>query len=124
MEDIIRRFFEDLAGPHPEIPKTISGTLRFDLQDGKRREQWLVTFTKGIVSATESDAPADCVMRTEKKTFAAIIEGRMNVMASLLRGTIEVEGRALLVVVFRMLFEAPSTTPGDLEPAGYARRQP
>jgi putative sterol carrier protein len=123
MENIIRRFFEGLAGPRPGIPRTISGTLRFDLQDDKGREQWLVTFDKGVVSATESDAPAECVVRTDKETFAAILEGRANAMAALLRGVMDVEGRTLLMVIFRSLIAAPVTTPSDLEAAGYARRQ-
>jgi putative sterol carrier protein len=123
VEDIIRRFFEDLPGPQPEIPKTIKGTLRFDLQDGKQAEHWLLTFDKGKVSVAESDAAADCIMSTDKATLEAIIEGRMNAMAALLRGVISVEGRSLLMAVFRMMLPAPVAVPRDLVEAGYARRR-
>ena len=123
MEDIVRSFFAGINGSHPVIPKTISGTLRVDIEGGKRLEQWLVTFNEGVVSAIESDEPADCIMRADKATFAAIVEGRMNVMAALLRGVIVVEGRTLLMAVFRRLLVAQVSTPDDVETAGYARRQ-
>lgn len=45
--DVISAFFESISGPHPEVPKTISGSLRFDLENDNRIEHWRVTFAKG-----------------------------------------------------------------------------
>lgn len=101
--DIIPVFFEAIAGPHPAVPRTISGSLRFDLTDGNRTEHWRVTFSKGIVSAARSDAPADCVVRTDRSTMEAILRGQLNAMAALLRGAVKVEGQTLLLAVFRGL---------------------
>jgi hypothetical protein len=122
MEDVVSRFFLNLNGFRQVIPGTISGTIRFDLLEGKRAEHWLTTFDKGTVSTVESNEEADCVVRSDRATFGAIIEGRMNMMAALLRGAINVEGRSLLLGVFRKLLATPITTPGDVESAGYARR--
>lgn len=56
MEDIVRSFFAGRNGSRPVIPKTMSGTLRFDIKGGKRFGQWLVTFNEGIVSTVELNA--------------------------------------------------------------------
>ena len=106
--DVILDFFESISGPHPEVPDTISGSLRFDLENGKRSECWRVTLNQGAVSSSRSNAPADCVVHTDKATLAAIIEGRANAMAALLRGAVRVEGQALLMAYFRRLFTEPA----------------
>jgi putative sterol carrier protein len=111
MDDAIRNFFEGVAGTHPELPKTVSGTLRFDLENGEKLEHWRVTLEKGSVSASRSSDPADCVVATQKTTLEAIIHGRMNAMAALLRGTIHAEGDILLLAVFRALLAAPAASP-------------
>ena len=106
--DVIPAFFESIAGPHPELPKTISGSLRFELKDGNRSEYWRVTITKGVASCAHSKAPADCVVHTDKATFEAIVQGRANPMAAVLRGAVRVEGEALLMAYFRSLFTHPA----------------
>jgi putative sterol carrier protein len=100
---VIPEFFESLAGPHPKVPKTISGRLRFDIGN----DHWLVTFDKGMVSTARSNASADCVARTDKVTMEGIIQGRLNAMAALLRGLLQVEGKTLLLALFRDLLTAP-----------------
>jgi len=106
--DVILDFFESVHGSHPEVPDTITGSLRFDLENGKRSECWRVTLNKGVVSSARSNASADCVVHTDKATLAAIIEGRANAMAALLRGAVRVEGQALLMAYFRRLFTEPA----------------
>ena len=101
--DVILDFFESIAGEHAELPKTISGTLRFELKDGNRCEYWRVTINKGVASSARSKAPADCVVHTDKATLEAIIQGRANPMAALLRGAIRIEGQSLLMAYFRGL---------------------
>ena len=108
-EDIIPAFFEAITGPHPAVPRTISGSLRFDLIDGDRTDHWRVTFAKGVVTVARSDAPADCEVRTDRSTMEAILLGRLNAMAALLRGAVKVEGQTLLLAVFRGLPAAKAT---------------
>jgi putative sterol carrier protein len=106
--DAISAFFELTAGAHPEVPNTVSGSLRFDLENGKRSECWRVTIDKGVVSSERSDASADCVVHTDKETLEAIIQGTANAMAALLRGAIRLEGEAVLMAYFRRLLTAPA----------------
>jgi putative sterol carrier protein len=106
--DVILAFFESIAGEHAELPKTISGTLRFELKDGNRCEYWRVTITKGVASSARSKAPADCAVHTDKATLEAIVQGRANPMAALLRGAIRIEGETLLMGYFRSLFTHPA----------------
>jgi putative sterol carrier protein len=111
--EMIPIFFESIIGPHPAVPKTISGSLRFDLKNGSRSEHWRVTFAKGAVSAIRSNTIADCVVRTDKETMEAIIQGRVNMMAALLRGAITVEGQVLLLALFRSLLTVPAAIPKE-----------
>lgn len=123
-QDIIARFFERVVGPHPEVPATISGRLRFDVEGGPRREHWKVTFGGGSVSVERSDGHAECVARTDAATLAAIIEGRQNAMAALLRGSVMVEGDTLLMAVFRSLLTATEPAPaGERSGAWTGRRR-
>ena len=109
MADVIRHFFESLGGPHPAIPKTVSGTLRFDVDGDQATEHWLITFDEGSVSATESEASADCVVGTSRRTLASIIEGQTNALAALLRGTLKIEGRTILLALFRSVLQESAT---------------
>jgi putative sterol carrier protein len=111
VKDVIPAFFKEIAGPHPAVPKTISGSLRFDLEDGNRSEHWRVTFTKGEISTARSNTVADCIARTDKATLEAIILGRVNAMAAILRGAIKVEGQVLLLALFRSLLIGTAAKP-------------
>jgi hypothetical protein len=125
MEDVVREFFEGIAGSHDWVPTSISGTLRFDLQDDNRTEHWLTTFDHGSISASRANARADCVARTTKATMASIITGQTNAMAAILRGVIQVEGDPLLLAVFRLVMAPPAMEPELAGVSGSrARREP
>jgi putative sterol carrier protein len=101
--------FFDALGEHGHEPllDKVSGTLRFDLTNGKRTERWFVSVDKGDISVSHRNAAADCTVRTSKKVFDRVATGEVNAMASVLRGSISVEGDTLLVVLFQRLFPAP-----------------
>jgi putative sterol carrier protein len=101
-------FFDDLArrGHEPLLEKA-SGTLRFELLDGRKRHRWLVTVDKGDVSISRRNAHADCVVRADKTVFDRVSAGRMNAMAALLRGAIDIEGKVELLAGFQRLFPGP-----------------
>ena len=110
--DVIVEFFQSLAAGHPQVPKPVSGTVRFELKDANRSEYWRVTFTKGLISsAVRSNGPADSVVHTDKATLEGIIQGRVNTMAALLRGAITVEGGTLLLALLRGLLTEPAAVP-------------
>ena len=68
--------------------------MRFDLEDGKETERWLVAVVKGDVAVSRKNAAADCVVRADKALFDGIASGEANAMAALLRGAMSVEGDA------------------------------
>ena len=73
MGDATATFFDGLEalGHVPALEK-VSGTLRFDLKNGKRTTRWLVTVDKGDVAVSHRNAKADCVVRAEKTVFERI----------------------------------------------------
>ena len=72
---------------------------------------------------SESDAPADCILRIDRDVFDDIVGGRLSAMPALLRGLVELEGDAELLVRFQRLFPVvePATRRGPI-PLGRRRR--
>lgn len=120
----IGELLEALAARSHEqrLPATMSGVVRLDVDDAGRIEQWFITMRKGDVTAGREGGEAECVVRGDAATFAAVLSGEANMMAAVLRGALEVEGRALLMVVFQRLTPGEDVGP-DVPVAGYARRQ-
>ncbi len=114
MSDPVVDFFEELGarGSEPLLHRA-SGTLRFDLEHGKKREHWLVTVDKGAVAVSRRNVKADCIVRMDRALFADIVRGRANAIAALLRGVVGVEGDLELLMLFQRLFPGPASTHGD-----------
>jgi ubiquinone biosynthesis protein UbiJ len=119
MADVIVEFFDalDRRGHEPILEKA-SGTLRFDVADGKRIERWFVAVERGDVAVSRQNRAAECVVRLDRPVFEAIVSRTANGTAAMLRGTVLVEGNLQLLVLFQRLF---SRFPGSSE-AGDARR--
>ncbi len=124
MTDSTSEFFDELdrRGHEPLLEKA-SGTLRFDLADGKRTDRWLVTVKKGDVAVSHRNVRADCVVRANRALFDGVVGGEVNAMAALLRGAMSVEGAVELLVLFQRLFPGPPRSRSRRHTAGYARRQ-
>jgi len=106
--DPTRSFFDDLvARGHEPLLQNDSGTLRFDLIDGRRVEHWYVTIDKGDITVSDAEAAADTVLRTDRSVFDQIAAGRMNAMAAVLRGELVPEGNLSLLMAFQRLFPGP-----------------
>ena len=106
--DATATFFEALAerGREPILAGT-SGTLRFELGSGRRREYWYVAISKGDVTAARTNAEADAVVRCDKALFDGMATGRVNATAAMLRGALQAEGDLGLLMSFQRLFSAP-----------------
>ena len=99
MADATTEFFDALAerGHEPLLEKT-TGTVRFDLRDGKKTERWLVAVVKGDLAVSRQNLRADCVVSADKALFDGVASGKTNAMAALLRGAMSVEGDVQLLV--------------------------
>jgi putative sterol carrier protein len=101
-------FFEALGqrGHEPLLEK-ISGSVRFEIVDGKRVERWLLTVDKGDVTVSRKNVRADCTLRTDKALFDRVASGEVNAMAATLRGDIALDGYSELLVPFQRLLPGP-----------------
>src|SRR5262245_43433871 len=101
-------FFEGLRerGHEPMLAK-ISGSVRFDVTNGKRTERWLVSVDKGDIAVSHKNAAADCVVQGPRDVFDRITSGQMNAMAAILRGAVSLQGDTILAVLFQRLLPAP-----------------
>ena len=108
MADPTSEFFDELGrrGHEPLLKKT-SGTLRFDLRDGKRTDRWLVDVKKGDVAVSRRNVRADCVVSADRALFDDVASGKTNAMAAMLRGAMGVEGDVQLLVPFQRLLPGP-----------------
>ena len=116
MVDATKEFFADLEdNTYQPLLEKISGLLRFELDDGKRVEQWHVDVRNGNVTVAHNpksgDADlvpeADCVMITSKRLFDNLAAGRKNAMASVLRGELVVDGDIQLLLMFQRVLPSP-----------------
>jgi len=122
MAEPTRDFFAKLAEQHQPLPAGLTGLMRFDLADGERTEHWYLAIRKGDITVSHNGPEPDCTVGTELATFEAIVTGKMNAMAAVLRGAVEIEGRFALMTAVQRFFAAPADLAPDEPAAGYARR--
>jgi putative sterol carrier protein len=99
----------------------MSGVVRFDIDDGERTEHWYLQIRRGEVAVSHEGPEADCVIGADIATFDAILAGKMNAMAAVLRGAVTIEGKVVLLTALQRLFPGTIEAP-DRPQAGYARR--
>jgi putative sterol carrier protein len=97
-----REFFEGLPERiDPERAGTLDASYRFDI-DGAGN--WRLEAEGRRVVVTESDAPADCVIRTDENTFLRIVRGEQSPMGAYMTGKVKVEGDLGLALRLRDVF--------------------
>jgi putative sterol carrier protein len=123
-ETAAQHFFADLASKrHVALLEGTSGTLLVELTDGAAAPQrWFVRIKRGDVSVSDATSTPDCVLATDAATFEAIVAGRINAFAAMLRGLLEVDGQIHLLVALQAFFR-PSAGAEDQPTAGYAGRR-
>jgi putative sterol carrier protein len=122
--DPTAEFFDALAKRgHEQLLQHATGTMRFDLRDGKTIERWLVAVTKGDIVVSRRNARADVVVSADKALFDRIASGKANALTAMLREEISVEGEVRLVVAFQRLLPAPARS-RSRRPMATATRKP
>ena len=124
MTDPTTQFFEELRqrGHEPLLQK-VSGTVRFDLAQGKQTDRWLVSAEKGDIAVSHKGGNADLVISTDRALFDRLARGEMNLIAAVLRGEVAIEGGAWrIMVLISRLFPGPQSARDVRRAAGYARR--
>lgn len=106
--DATTEFFQRLEarGHEPRLEKA-TGTVRFDLTNGKRTSRWLVTIDKGDVAVSHRNLKADCVVRADKKVFDNIATGKVNPFTAALRGEVVIDGNTELLILLQRLLPGP-----------------
>ncbi len=106
-------FFGALATKsHEPLLETATGTIRWDVGEGKDLEHWFVTVKKGDVTVSNKDAKADSIVFVDRKLFDDLAAGKANVTASFLRGRLRGEGDIGLALSFQRLFPGPPGAKG------------
>ncbi|MGH9866686.1 MAG: SCP2 sterol-binding domain-containing protein [Candidatus Polarisedimenticolia bacterium] len=121
MTDATAEFFNqiDKRGQVPFL-RNVSGTLRFDIEDGDHVNPWYVSVRKGDVEVSHKDADADVLVCVDKATFEGIACGEINAMAAALRGVIRPAGDLGLLLAFARFFPGPPASQAATATAGSA----
>jgi len=123
MAELDESLLEALAERSRERPITaFNGIVRFDVRDGDRVDEWYLTIAKGVVTVAREGGEPDCVVTGDVTTFDAVLRGKANAMAALLRGALAAQGKFILMTALQRLFPGSPGADG-LPTAGYAERQ-
>jgi putative sterol carrier protein len=97
-----REFFEALpARIDPERARALDASYRFDIEGAGT---WRLESDGETAVVTESDAPADCVIRTDENTFLRIVRGEQSPMGAYMTGKVRVEGDLGVAMRLREVF--------------------
>jgi len=115
--DPISQFFSVLGEPgRISTFEGESASLRFDVGDGAGIERWRVQVTDGKVALTRANAPADAVIKIGRPQLEAIVTGRLNAQAAILRGLLICEGSIAALVMFQRCLPGPPGSVGRAAP--------
>jgi putative sterol carrier protein len=96
-----RQFFDDLqARPDTSRAAGLTASYRFDVENAG---SWRVDVEDGRVHVTESEEPAECVIKTDEQTLLAVVGNEQNPMGAFMTGKIRVEGDMGLALRLRDL---------------------
>jgi SCP-2 sterol transfer family len=79
-------------------------------------EHWYLTISNGDVTVTGQDEPADTVVHIARPDLEAMVTGRLNAQAALLRGLITCEGSMAALMVFQRSLPGPPGSTGRVPP--------
>ena len=102
MTESARELFEGLENRiDPARTRGVTASYRFDV-DGAG--SWRVAVDDGDVDVTESDAPADCVIRASEENLLRVVRGELSPVTAYMTGRAKVDGDLRLATRLRDLF--------------------
>jgi putative sterol carrier protein len=102
MAESARELFEGLEDRiDPARTRGMAASYRFDVAGAG---SWRVDVDDGKVDVTESDAPADCVIRSSEEDLLRVVRGELNAVTAYMTGRVKVEGEIGLATRLRDLF--------------------
>ena len=93
-----RFFFELASRAHEPLLRKASGSMRFDIVDGRRTPPVARRGRPRRQTVTPGSGGASCVMRCDRAVFDKVASGKLNAVAAVLRGDLAVEGDWRLLV--------------------------
>jgi predicted lipid carrier protein YhbT len=115
--DPLDSFFDALADRgHEAVLEGESATMRFDVAEGETSQRWYVTVTNGDVSVSHRRIRADAIVRADRVALTAVVSGRSNAMAAMLRGLLVVEGDWAPLAMFQRILPGPPDSKGRVAP--------
>ncbi len=122
--DPIAKFVDGVAlrGHEPSLANA-SGTVRFEIVDGRQTERWLLTVSRGDLAVSRRNTRADVTLRAPRALFEQIFQGKTNATAAFLRGALQIDGDVELIVLVQRLLPGPPASRRKGRAAGWAARQ-
>jgi SCP-2 sterol transfer family len=115
--DQIDQFFTTLAAPgHISTFEGESASLRFDVGDAADNKHWHVQVADGDVTVSHANSPADAVVHVDRPHLEAMVTGRLNAQAALLRGLLTCEGSIAALLMFQRCLPGPPGSKGRVAP--------
>ncbi len=93
-----------------------SASLRFDVGNGAATDRWRVQVTDGKVTVSRANAAADAVIKIGRPQMVALVTGRLNAQAAILRGLLVCEGSMAALVMFQRCLPGPPGSVGRVAP--------
>ncbi len=126
--DPIAEFFAGLTAPgHLATFEGQSATIRFDVPRADPGH-WYVTIDDGAVTVSQRTSEADAVISIERPQLEALVTGRLNAQAAILRGLFTCEGSIAAAMMFQRCLPGPPGATGRVAPissaAVMAQRRP
>jgi hypothetical protein len=106
---ILETFIAGISAQPQPVLANVNGTLLFEIHDGADTAWRLVGIDKGLVGieSVAGAVEADATVHAEQSLLEALAQGRANAMAAMLRGEMQVEGDAELLLAFQRIFPGP-----------------
>ena len=127
--DPISEFFASLTAPG-QVPTFAgqSATLRFDVRADGQVQSWYIAVQNGDVAVSRQTGPADAIITIDRPHLEAIVTGRLNAQAAMLRGLLTCQGSMAALIMFQRCLPGPRGSTGRVAPissaAVMAQRRP